>query len=329
MRVSIVLPCYKSENFIANIVQDIINQTYKDWELIVVSNGPEQEPQNEIINNFVKSDNRIILFKTDIAGVSHARNLGISKASGEWLIFVDADDRLFPNHIEKYVNTAINPINKNVDVIVSGYWHKAFNEEKPHPSPLIPFRGVDYSKISIHYSALYTPFNKFIRISVLRNWGGQFPEDFTCGEDGIFAFKLLNYTQNIVAIDINGYIYNETPDSAMSKFHKNYHEALITLKSEMVSLFSKCLNKSKLQQFIDNRNYYNASWEIHNLMQQGCPYSFSRKIKEIRKIITNPELRHSLYKLNLETKSKIDNIKILLMKYKASFFLATLYLIRK
>jgi len=114
----------------------------------------------------------------------------------------------------------------------------------------------------------------------------------------------------------------------MSKFHKNYHSALTTLKQEMATLFSKCLNKKDLQQFIDNRNYYNASWEIHNLMQYGSPYSFSNKVKEISKIISDPELRVSLYKLNLETKSMMDNIKVGLMKCKASFLLATIYYLR-
>jgi len=172
MKVSIVLPCYKSERFIATIIQDVINQTYKDWELVVVSNGPGQKLQNKIINEFRIFDKRILLFKTDVAGVSNARNLGMSKASGDWLIFVDADDRLFPNHIETYIKAANDPINKDVDVIVSGNWRKPFNSDKPYPSPLAPFRGLDYSKISIHYSAIYTPFNKFMRIRALRDWGG-------------------------------------------------------------------------------------------------------------------------------------------------------------
>lgn len=257
MKISIILPCYKSEHYIANIIQDTLNQTYEDWELIIISNGPEQESQNKIINGFAEKDQRIFLFKTLTPGVSNARNLGMEKATGDWLIFIDADDRLLDNHLQTYITAISDPCNKDVDIIVSGYWRKSLDDIKPQPSPLIPFRGVDYSKISLHYTAIYSPCTKCIRISTLRKWGGRFTENFSCAEDGVFAFKLLNYTQNIVAIAINGYIYCETPGSAVGRYHENFHEATSVLNFEMVKLFSKYLNKAELQQFINNRKFYN------------------------------------------------------------------------
>lgn len=172
MKVSIVLPCFKSEAYVADMINDVICQSYPNWELIVVSNGPGQEAQNSVIQGFADVDPRIRLIKTDIPGVSHARNLGMKEAKGDWLIFVDADDRLMVDHLQKYVDTALKPENKDVDVIVSGYWRKNFNEKNPHPSPLAPFRGIDYAKISQHYSAIYAPVNKFLNINALQKWGG-------------------------------------------------------------------------------------------------------------------------------------------------------------
>ena len=92
MKVSIVVPCYKNEDTIASVVRDIRQQTYLDWELIVVGNGPNQDAQREIVESESKKDSRIIYLSIEEKGVSRARNNGILVATGEWLAFVDADD---------------------------------------------------------------------------------------------------------------------------------------------------------------------------------------------------------------------------------------------
>ena len=66
--ISIVLPCYKAEKYIRNIIGDIENQSYSNWELIIVSNGDSQENQVKIINEFCQKDNRIRLISTVLGG---------------------------------------------------------------------------------------------------------------------------------------------------------------------------------------------------------------------------------------------------------------------
>ena len=90
--ISIILPCYKAEKFIGNIINDVTNQTYQDWELLVISNGEGQDSQLSIIDGFRKIDNRIKLFSIPTGGVSLARNIGLQNAVGDWITFLDADD---------------------------------------------------------------------------------------------------------------------------------------------------------------------------------------------------------------------------------------------
>lgn len=64
--ISIIMPCYRAEAYIGNILNDVISQTYKDWELLVISNGAWQEKQLDIISGFAQKDDRIRLMTTEM-----------------------------------------------------------------------------------------------------------------------------------------------------------------------------------------------------------------------------------------------------------------------
>ena len=117
-KISIVLPCYHSENFVSNMISDIQNQSYTDWELLIVSNGKNNEKQESLIRLYCERDNKIRLISTEKSGVSNARNIGIHKATGKWLTFVDADDRLDNNHLELLADG----VNENTDIVMGGYY---------------------------------------------------------------------------------------------------------------------------------------------------------------------------------------------------------------
>lgn len=116
-KISIVLPCYKAEHFVGDMIGDIEAQTYKDWELIVVSNGKGQEAQLKVINKYAAEDSRIQVVSVEQGGVSNARNIGMEKATGKWLAFVDADDRCDSNHLELLAEGC----NDDTDIVVAGY----------------------------------------------------------------------------------------------------------------------------------------------------------------------------------------------------------------
>ena len=67
-RISIILPCYRAEAYIGDILNDVVGQTYRDWELLVISNGAGQDKQLEIIRGFARRDDRIRLLTTEMGG---------------------------------------------------------------------------------------------------------------------------------------------------------------------------------------------------------------------------------------------------------------------
>jgi teichuronic acid biosynthesis glycosyltransferase TuaG len=101
--VSIITPSYNSAKFIAETMQSVQNQTYQNWEMIIVDDGSSDET-DEIVTSIIQSDNRIQFHKlSQNSGPAVARNTGIEKATGDYMTFIDADDIWFPTFIENNI----------------------------------------------------------------------------------------------------------------------------------------------------------------------------------------------------------------------------------
>lgn len=99
--VSVVIPAYNAENFIENSINSVLQQTYIDFELIVINDCSKDRTAN-IVSELAKKDERIIFLQNKINhGVSFTQNLGISKARGKWIAFLDCDDLWEANKLEK------------------------------------------------------------------------------------------------------------------------------------------------------------------------------------------------------------------------------------
>lgn len=103
--VSIITPTYNSAKFIAETIQSVQNQTYQNWEMIIVDDGSSDETESVVLS-IIQNDNRIQFHKlSQNSGPAVARNTGIEKASGTYMTFIDADDIWFPTFIENNIKT--------------------------------------------------------------------------------------------------------------------------------------------------------------------------------------------------------------------------------
>lgn len=103
--VSIIIPLYNKQGQIERCLNSIKDQTFKDWELIIIDDG-STDKSAEIVESFLY-DNRIHYYYKQNGGVSSARNMGMKKATGEWIVFLDADDYFFSEALEILLVTAI------------------------------------------------------------------------------------------------------------------------------------------------------------------------------------------------------------------------------
>ncbi len=124
MRFSVVIPIYNVEKYLAQCVESVLNQTFTDFELILVDDGsPDSCP--EICDELAKKDNRIKVIHKKNGGLSDARNTGIDAAQGEYLIFIDSDDYLASNVVFETVSNEIDL--KKVDIV---QYHRIWYFEK-------------------------------------------------------------------------------------------------------------------------------------------------------------------------------------------------------
>lgn len=100
--VSIIVPVYKVEKFLPKCIESVLNQTYTDFELILVDDGsPDKSP--EICDKYAELDKRVVVIHQKNAGVSAARNAGLENAKGEYIGFVDPDDWIAPKMYEQMI----------------------------------------------------------------------------------------------------------------------------------------------------------------------------------------------------------------------------------
>jgi glycosyltransferase involved in cell wall biosynthesis len=102
---SIIIPLYNKENAIESTLQSVFNQSFTNYEVIVINDGSTDKSEQKV-NTF--SDERLRLFSTENKGVSQARNLGISQSKGKLIAFLDADDYWFPTHLESLYQLSKN-----------------------------------------------------------------------------------------------------------------------------------------------------------------------------------------------------------------------------
>ena len=114
--ISIIIPVYNCEKYISRCLRSIINQTYKNLQIIVVNDGSTDNTLN-ICEDIARNDSRIEIYSKENGGVSSARNLGLKKVKGDYISFVDADDFLEVNMFSKMIYSL-----KDEDLIVCNFY---------------------------------------------------------------------------------------------------------------------------------------------------------------------------------------------------------------
>ncbi len=118
-KISVIVPVYNSEFYLEKCIDSIMNQSYKNLEIILIDDGSTDQ-SCEIVKLYAQKDQRIILKRQDNAGESAARNNGLKLATGEYIGFVDCDDWIEPDMYECLVEQAVK---ENADIVISG-WYK-------------------------------------------------------------------------------------------------------------------------------------------------------------------------------------------------------------
>lgn len=202
--ISIITPVYNTEKYLPECIQSVFNQTYTNWELLLIDDG-SPDGSGAICDEYAARDNRVKVFHKENGGVSSARNVGLDNARGEWITFLDSDDMFEPQYLEKCLFYAKK---YNIDIIkfyFSGTYFSNLTIDRQEEFSLLSIN--DYLKINLNLGSIGL-YKKNI-VSVLR-----FNEKMKYAEDQLFNYELIQRAGNCGLINMPLYFYRANETSA-------------------------------------------------------------------------------------------------------------------
>ena len=236
--ISVIIPLYNKAHTIVNTLNSVFNQTYQNFEVIIVDDGSTDNGIKIILQNY--TDERIRIISQKNAGVSAARNKGIDEAKGEWIAFLDADDEWLPNYLEE-VKKATEIFHKNAIIIAGRYSQNYLTKQRKNN---IPTQYI----------------NKTIEINFFENPHVFFHISSTIGKPlTIYNGCIENQATSILKkhqIINDNILFNNT---VINEFNT------INLKNKTFKIFMKYTFRHTLLQYLKKKDYENIHYILNKL----------------------------------------------------------------
>lgn len=222
--ISIIIPVYNVEKYVDKTIISVINQIYKNYELIIVDDGSPDKSIDVIEGILVNSDCNYNIFHKENGGLSDARNFGVNKANGEWIYFLDSDDVIQPDTLE-YMIKAINETEKKINIVSSSFQRVILGDE---------FKKCSYDKGIVYLSKNEMQFNFLLRKNrilapgalINMNWYKHNNFIFTkiaYSEDQLFLWNMFQYIDEGIAYiqkPLYNYLHRESSIMTSTPFEK-------------------------------------------------------------------------------------------------------------
>lgn len=200
--ISIIVPVYNVEKYVTRCLESIARQDYRNIEIIIVDDG-SNDRSGEICDEFEKEEKRAKVFHKKNGGLSDARNFGINKARGEWIIFVDSDDYVNKKYISKMYNALKS---ENIDIVVCGY-----NDEIPQKM-VLSGEEATIRLLTKQENIDIVAWNKLYKKKLFVNNEIFFPKG-KIHEDTLTTYKILSKARKVAYVPEALYRYVQREDS--------------------------------------------------------------------------------------------------------------------
>ena len=239
--VSVIIPIYNVENFVEKCIESILFQTIQNLEIILVDDG-SSDGSGDICDVYAKKDARIKVIHKKNGGVSSARNMGISNATGEYICFVDGDDFVANDYIE-YLLRLINM--HDADIALTSSFYSNYNEKQTHNLTEELWNSEDAVEAILCNRILIGCNNKLFKSTLIKR-KINFIESLPIGEGFNFNVEVFQMAQKSVVGNKKIYYYiKDNPNSVMTKFNIHKYEKglyAIELLKENLTIKSHRIN---------------------------------------------------------------------------------------
>jgi len=311
VQISVIVPVYNVEKFLAKCINSILNQTEKDFEVILVNDG-SKDASGEICDSYARQDKRIRVFHRNNEGVSVARNYGIKQAKGKYIVFVDSDD-----WIEEYYLECLLKNMKPKGMSICSYYPSDKKEG-------IECMSREEAQLSVYSSFGMggVPYAKMFDAELIKTENIKFIDEIGICEDLIFVIQYISVMES-EAIWEHVFLYNYRINSCGALIGR-YFQKIVNPKTltefEGIKLSEKwILNKEKTQdayrtraakgacntlrtmvanKYIDKDMYIECLTYVRKNLWQCCTYSGLAKSSKISLLLCaiSPRIEWEIWK---------------------------------
>ena len=329
--VSIILPVYNVEKYIAKSIRSVLNQTYTNFELLVINDGTLDNSIG-VVEQF--KDSRIQIFHKENGGLSDARNYGLERAKGEYVYFMDSDDWIEPNLLE----VCISAIEKyKTDFIIFGYHldRESIEGELLSTKEMIHNEVVfDRNRKNLTFEnntlgLMGYAWNKLYKTTFLKKNELLFEKGISLVEDILFNAKVYELSTQIVFIKGALYHYIDRPVATLIKtFHKDSFKLKVRKNLALKKfLTSWKINEVKKNKILAESIVLGIRYCVNNLFSFKNKLSIKDKLAYLKMMLNHKETKN--YIQFYQPKSFNDKLYKKLIVNKAAITLFTLCKLKK
>ena len=265
--ISVIIPTYNNGKFLDKCIESILSQTFCDFVLLIINDG-STDNTIDILKYYGQKDKRIKLFNIENNGVSFARNLGISKAKGEYICFIDSDDWVEKDYLSQFVSKIQNSKTLIIQEIFQNRNSKKYNNIKFDIK-----KDLEVLMLEYHFMSLGYPFAKLYHTETIKKNNIKFNHSVSYGEDQMFFFEYITYVDSIYMLNYRGYHYNYNSTSLSTKIHP--FVSFYTYHVSLINLIKYINNFCKSDKVLNN--VYKTDWDI---IEAGIDHGFILSKKE-------------------------------------------------
>lgn len=290
--ITVIIPVYNAEAYLEECVKSVLSQTYPNINIILVDDG-STDGSSFICDRLSQIDSRIDVIHKSNEGVSAARNLGIKHSNGDYICFIDADDIIDVQMIEKLYK---NMINNNTDLSICGHTTVISDGNNKRRVDHIPCLFCGTTKEFLKQVACFLdnesiqgPCAKLFKKKIIQNYRLLFPVNMEYGEDTFFVLSYISYTERISSISDIGYFYRKINSSSLSsKVDPNRIEIFI----DLYELLNQIMIKYEVQDYslIARRLCIAALACINELFSPDDIFDKSIRMSSITRILLKKEI---------------------------------------
>ena len=285
-KISIIVPVYNTEKYLAQCIESILNQSMSDFELLLIDDG-SKDSSGLICDRYAIQDKRIQVFHQTNQGVSTARNYGIDTAQSEWLCFIDSDDYIGPNYLAAFFDCSVlseDCLNMQGWKLISDIDGKIM---KSYSYPDLFVEKHQMKEIFCHYNFLSNsrPAEKLFNKKLLGRISLRFRTDLPVREDAMFVYTYRMHISSVKLISTTEYYYRQAfRRNTLS--HKNHpHPVFLTIREELPPLIQKTLGKWELSDTLQGNNIVSYYKHKTCLSILKSLYAYPVPAQERRKVL--------------------------------------------